>query len=183
MLHPSVKMLAVTDDEILEGVRRRIAAGRPTDIPGYPMPPAPAAEETVAAAERTIGYRLPPLLRRVYREVADGGVGPFGGIDGVGNDPMVDDYVGYHSATLGPDDAPPPPKGVLFLCDFGCAQYCLLDCRHPEGQMWWWEEGSRYKLRLTFPEWLQAWLEGRLDALLGDPELRLSDEAWTMPND
>jgi hypothetical protein len=173
----------MTDDEILEAVRRRIAAGRPTDIPGHLMPPAPAAEETVAAAEQTIGYRLSPLLRRIYLEVADGGVGPFDGIDGVGSDPMVGDYVAYREATLEPDEPPPPPEGVLFLCDFGCAQWSLLDCRHPEGRMWWWEEGSRYKLRLTFPEWLQAWLEGRLDALLHDPELRLADEAWIRPDD
>jgi hypothetical protein len=51
--------------------------------------------------------------------------------------------------------------GVLFLCDFGCAVWALLDSRHPQGQMWWWQVGNRHKLDLTFPAWLTAWLCGR----------------------
>jgi hypothetical protein len=52
---------------------------------------------------------------------------------------------------------------MLFFCDFGCATWSLLDCRHPEGQMWWWEMGDRDKLALTLPQWLAAWLDGRID--------------------
>jgi hypothetical protein len=32
----------------------------------------------------------------------------------------------------------------------------LLDFRHPEGQMWLWDQGDRHKLDLTFPQWLEA---------------------------
>lgn len=49
-----------------------------------PLPPlAPASAEAVADAERRLGHRLPPLLRRLYREVANGGFGPGYGILGV----------------------------------------------------------------------------------------------------
>jgi hypothetical protein len=42
--------------------------------------PAPADEATIAAAEGRIGVRLPPSLRRIYAEVADGGFGPGEGL-------------------------------------------------------------------------------------------------------
>ncbi|WP_426513197.1 hypothetical protein ACPPVO_22780 [Dactylosporangium sp. McL0621] len=44
------------------------------------MPP-PATEQVISDAESVIGYLLPPLLRRIYRELADGGIGPGGGIE------------------------------------------------------------------------------------------------------
>ena len=47
-----------------------------------PMP-AVASEEQLAAAERRLGFALPPLLRRLYAEVANGGFGPGSGILGV----------------------------------------------------------------------------------------------------
>ena len=42
--------------------------------------PQPAGEEKVAAAEAKLGFPLPADLRQIYTEVADGGVGPGGGI-------------------------------------------------------------------------------------------------------
>jgi len=44
-----------------------------------PAPP-PCSEAEVAAAEATLGFPLPPPLRQFYLEVANGGVGPGGGI-------------------------------------------------------------------------------------------------------
>lgn len=50
------------------------AVGYHRDSPREPLfPPAKAAE--VDEAERRLGYALPPLLRRLYTEVADGGFG------------------------------------------------------------------------------------------------------------
>src|SRR4051812_7825141 len=42
--------------------------------------PKPAAEQAVAVAEAALGFALPGDLRRFYREVADGGVGPGEGV-------------------------------------------------------------------------------------------------------
>jgi hypothetical protein len=45
--------------------------------------PAPATADQLAAAERHFGVALPPLLRRLYLEVANGGFGPGPGLLGV----------------------------------------------------------------------------------------------------
>ncbi|WP_327248945.1 SMI1/KNR4 family protein [Streptomyces sp. NBC_01320] len=143
----------MTDDELCEAVRARVKAGRPTDLTSTLTTPEPASPATVEDAERTIGFRMPPLVRRFYLEIADGGVGPFDGFSPLNGEPlgMVNDYLDYLNAELAPGDPPAPPPGVLFFCDFGCAMWALLDCRHPEGQMWWCEQGNRHKLDLTFP--------------------------------
>jgi len=70
----------------------------------------PASEEQLRATEAALRFPLPPVLRTLYAEVANGGFGPGGGIQGAlggyGSRPdepartMVDDYhrhcqVGY----------------------------------------------------------------------------------------
>ena len=45
--------------------------------------PAPATPEQLSEAERRLGVELPPLLRRLYLEVANGGFGPGSGLVGV----------------------------------------------------------------------------------------------------
>jgi hypothetical protein len=133
----------------------------------------------VDEVEAVVGHPLPPLLRRLYLEVADGGFGPFGGIVGAGAEEL-DGYAEWLESEPDLDEPPPPPRGVFFFCDFGCSMWALLDCRHPEGQIWWWEEGDRRKLDLTFPQWLQAWLDGRLTAAFMDA-LAMPEESWARP--
>ena len=127
---------------------------------------------------------MPPLARRIYREVANGGVGPFSGIEGLSGghsssgEGMLDDYERYLRYTREPDDPPVLPRGVLFFCDFGCAMWALLDCRHPTGQMWWWESGNRDKLSLTLPEWFRSWFAGNSYDVWARQHLRLDGESW-----
>lgn len=130
--------------------------------------------------EQVVGHPLPPLLRRLYLEVADGGFGPFGGVVGATDDEVLQGYAEYLACEPEPDEPPPPPPGVFFLCDFGCAMWALVDCRHPEGRMWWWEEGDRHKLDLTFPQWIEAWLDGRLDPTFMRARA-LQEEPWVRP--
>ncbi|MEV8453664.1 SMI1/KNR4 family protein [Streptomyces sp. NPDC052095] len=169
----------MTDDELFEAVRARVKAGRPTDCGSTPTAPEPASLDEVEDAGRAIGFRLPPLVRRLYLEIADGGIGPFLGFSPLHDEElgMVSSYLGRLNAEPDPEGPPAPPPGVLFLCDFGCAMWALLDCRHPEGQMWWWEEGDRHKLDLTFPQWIQAWIEGDLTHEYMEAR-QLLDESW-----
>jgi len=179
----------MTDDEILDAIRMRILDGRPTDLDDRMSPPGPVSDELIAEAEQVVGYPLPRLLRRIYGEIANGGIGPFGGVEGLpgGHSSdginMLDLYIGCRRAEIDPDEPPPPPVGVLFFCDFGCAMWSLLDCRHHQGQMWWWEEGNRNKLDLTLPEWLSAWLAGDIKDVREKRELMLAEESWNRPED
>ncbi|MGJ5748784.1 hypothetical protein FB563_6341 [Streptomyces puniciscabiei] len=56
----------MTDDEIIHRIREQDAAGE--------LPP-PAPPEAVAELEAVVGHPMPPLLKRIYLEVADGGFG------------------------------------------------------------------------------------------------------------
>jgi hypothetical protein len=63
----------MTEDEIIEALRGRVAACRPADhghLIAWPVA-SPAQLEDVEAG---LGFPLPALLRRIYREVANGGV-------------------------------------------------------------------------------------------------------------
>lgn len=64
-------MAHMTDDELVEAIRA---------IPGL-LPP--ASPEAVDEVEQVIGHSLPPLLRRLYLEAANGGFGPRTGVLGV----------------------------------------------------------------------------------------------------
>ena len=54
-----------------------VSFGAPVDV--VPAPP-PATDQAVEAAESELGFVLPPALRQLYLEVADGGIGPGGGV-------------------------------------------------------------------------------------------------------
>jgi len=75
--------------EHLSRVARLITEGRLIEAGGFQdfssaLFLVPAADEAAAAAlekaEAELGFALPPVLRRVYLEVADGGFGPGGGL-------------------------------------------------------------------------------------------------------
>lgn len=130
-------------EAVFAAIVARVREGHPRDrdVDHLRKLPARATPAAVTEAEDIIGYPLPTLLRRIYLEVANGGVGPDRGINGLrggyaaeGLD-MLESYRLFASTDLDPDDPPPLPRGILFLCDWGCATSSLLDCREPEGRM------------------------------------------------
>jgi hypothetical protein len=145
-------MSAMTDDEIIAAVRADLAAKEPTP---------PATPEAVAEAERAIGYSLPPLLRRLYLEVANGGFGPRGGVLGVPGGKWRGDWAdivdAYQAFSAAPDN--PVPGGLVWLFNWGDAIWSLVDCRDPAGPMWGWDpndglEGALFPSGKNFAEWI-----------------------------
>ena len=171
----------VTDDDILQAIAERVRTGRPNDLPSRPRQSCrtPAPLSAVTHAEDLLGHPLPSLLRRLYLEVADGGFGPHPGIYAVTPAPgptragsaALPELLEESSDVLTGDGIPEapqiPPRGVVFLCDHGCAGWVLLDCRDPHGQIWWWDEGNRWVLDLTLNQWLSGWLDGSIDDVRG----------------
>ena len=144
--------------------------------------PAPAV--VVEEAERVIGCRLPPLLRRLYLEVGNGGFGPGSGIFGL-TDGHRDDDRGWTALDWYRQAHGTPssywsflPASLLPLCLWGCAIYSLTDCADPEGPMWGWDPNpgpdgmeALFKQPLTLAQWLDRWVSGNLHqpTLVRDP--------------
>jgi len=126
----------------------------------------PAPADAVVEAEEVIGWPLPPLLRRLYLEVGNGGFGPRSGILGVkGGRPEADwpDIVEVHKAFSGhPRDPSPAPKWLVWIFDWGCTIWSMVDCRDPAGPMWFNEEGEIAPQGITLAEWLDRWVKGKL---------------------
>lgn len=64
-------------------LKERTRSGPTVDLAVCPpiRPRPPVSEETLAEAERRMGFALPPLVRAMYTQVADGGYGPHTGVD------------------------------------------------------------------------------------------------------
>ena len=77
----------------------------------------PATEAEIAATERALGVRLPALLRRLYREVGNGGFGPGDGL------------LGLPASEAG---ASALPRGLISICEWGSGIISCLDCSGPD---------------------------------------------------
>lgn len=123
-----------------------------------PLPPlTTASAAAVAEAEAQTGFPFPPLLRRLYLEVGDGGFGPGAGLYGISSVRIAGEGWSFL------------PSGVVLICEWGCAISSLIDCSSPEGPMWGFDPNPGPQGRdalfpegLTFAAWLDRWLNGTL---------------------
>jgi hypothetical protein len=159
----------MTDDELIEAIRTRIAdPQRRLDSTTSDAPPlyGVATAAAVDAAEAEIGFALPPLLRRVYLEVANGGFGPASGIFGVeGGQPDADGrtlgalYLEFRSWPSPPEDATLYwPEGLLPICEWGCTAWACIDRSHD--YIVTMDGGRPTITTLTLAAWLEAWMSG-----------------------
>ncbi|MEU8283906.1 hypothetical protein AB0C01_06160 [Micromonospora sp. NPDC048905] len=127
-----------------------------------PLPPLePASVHAVDDAEGLLGHPLPPLLRRIYLEVANGGFGPVLGVAGGGTDDLGRTAVDLLS--------PREPAGLLPIGYWGCAIYSYVDCLGRGAMMWGFDpnsglgEHSFYAEGISLVDWLDGWLRGSLE--------------------
>jgi hypothetical protein len=149
---------------------------------------APASQEQLAATEAALEFPLPPVLRALYGQLANGGFGPAYGLRGaiggfVGTGTMVEQYQwtlegtqpvelasyadgwqesdGRRSLTLARDQW---PTRLLPLCEWGCAVEICLDCSG--GQVLRVapvQDGYCFTFQAaSLEEWLQQWMRGDL---------------------
>ncbi|KUL23020.1 SMI1/KNR4 family protein [Streptomyces regalis] len=141
-------------DEVVEAVRNRAATG---SLPG------PATLAAVTEAEQNIGFPLPPLLRRLYLEVANGGFGPAEGILGVSGGASQGDWNDLAEIYQeGPDPSGQIPAGLVPVYDWGCTIWSLVDFRDPAGPMWCTHEGDCWPQGINLAEWLVETMAGTL---------------------
>ncbi len=133
------------------------------------LAPTVEAEELVQA-EKQLGFPLPPVLARLYCEVANGGFGPdyqFFPLVGAGRT-AVSVYLEERSMSLS-CDAASWPAGVLPILDWGCGMYAAVDCQSSEGAVLLFEPNAivgddRHLAWFVDSEclidWLETWLSG-----------------------
>jgi hypothetical protein len=171
------------EDTVFEAVQERVFTGEHLDhVPGAAAPPAPAPAEVVGEAEQIIGYRMPPLLRRLYLEVANGGFGPGYGILGLRGGHTADGRTAldlYRQTYDRPAPSwPARPAALLPLCHWGCGIYSYVDCSQPDGPIWGSDPNpgrplaeSLFSQPFTMAEWLSRWIRHTLvqPTLVQDP--------------
>jgi len=104
-----------------------------------PMPTIspPAATAEVDAAEAALGFPIPPLLRRLYMEVGNGGFGPSYGLEGVPTIPPTPgtaDIVALYKQYSEPWPEYPGhqwPHGLVPLISGGCLFMECVDFIRP----------------------------------------------------
>jgi hypothetical protein len=172
----------LTDDALIEKLKTVDVAYRAhmraqnfrTTVPDdYP----PASPQLVEQTEQELGFALPPLLRRLYTEVANGGFGPgVVGLEGghrdddfpeytlVGLYDNYRDYANYMIECEPEFDPKPWPERLVPIFGEGCNMILCIDCNDSEmpvirydanyGQ---WE--TRFiPVHPSLRSWLQSWV-------------------------
>ncbi|MFC9330737.1 SMI1/KNR4 family protein [Kitasatospora sp. NPDC057015] len=131
--------------------------------------PAPVSARELADAEDELGVALPPLLARLYREVANGGFGP-----GYQLLPLVGPgrtVLAVHRAEqerVRGGESPRWPAGVVPVMDWGCGMFAAVDCLggagtvllfEPNGVVDRWED-AWYVDADCLAGWLETWFAG-----------------------
>ncbi|MGJ6969264.1 SMI1/KNR4 family protein [Streptosporangium sp. G11] len=152
-------------DDLLRRVSVKASA------PGEPLPP-PATAEEVVRAEGVLGFGIPPVLARLYREVANGGFGPDYQLFPLAGEGRTAVSVYHEERSMSQSGGEAHwPADVLPILDWGCGMYAAVDCRSPEGTVLLFEPNG------VDGEWHRAW---HLDSesLAGWLEVWLSETGW-----
>lgn len=176
----------MSEESILQAIRQRISDPEHVTDLGRGKAFPPTTMERVRAAESALGFSLPPLLTRLYTEVANGGFGPGYGMPGirgcgteVGRNDLFSLYRGDFSEYWR-KKYPRWPDRMVRLAHLGCAMYACVDCAAADFPVFlfepnWRENEIGFPNSLvpygqTFDQWISAWASGadvQIPAALG----------------
>jgi hypothetical protein len=129
-------------------------------------------ERELAAAEARLRFPLPPLVRALYTQVADGGYGPGHGVIELAGDEYS--LVGCREQ-MDLTDADSPgdrwwPERLVPFVSWGCLYFSGIDCSRLSCPVFFYDNdravGDATLADCLFPEatslaeWLSAWLDG-----------------------
>jgi len=178
------------EDELVARMRERAHAGPPAEgddgvhlafgtrtikipfltLPPDPRPPLlpPCRPEDLERVERQLEVRLPPLLRRLYLEVGEGGYGPGDGILGLAG--LAREHESYAVELAVEQELGTWPTALLPFCQLDQTLIACIDCADPAGPIIGFEvddidfdegEGFDEAFRprsASLHEWLDTWL-------------------------
>ncbi|WP_394843175.1 SMI1/KNR4 family protein [Pendulispora brunnea] len=149
---------------LLNDLRYRVAVENAERARMLAVPiPAVADADTIATAERLLGFAIHPDLVELYTKVANGGFGPEYFLLGVGEaghraDTNRSAEAEYQAFRAKDPEQPSSfwPARVLPIHHWGCAIYTCIDCDSDEGTLY------RFDPNGVDDDWSTAWLlEGR----------------------
>ena len=155
-------------EQLLASVSAEARNSRPW---GWPSLPEPVDAATLARAESTLGFTVPPLLAALYLRIGDGGFGPEYGLLPLLDSPpsgepaVVAQYLAHRESGR-KDPEWPWPEGVLPISHWGCGMYACVDCRTPDATVLLFEPNADeadhawYVDAPTLTSWLHTWLDG-----------------------
>ena len=156
---------------------------------------APVSAKALQITERTIGFKLPELLRAIYLEVGNGGFGPEYGIVGTRGGAKLDGHTletCYQSMVKLAAENPVWrwPEHLLPLASYGCGMWSCVDCAYQKLPMVLWDpnnleadcEGAEARVNWGGSFWdqglfLRTWLDGWLTEK-PEPEPKWPSDAW-----
>lgn len=172
-----------SDDEIINELQHRkmlgtLMAGTVRDVDSDTLCRQKALDEmALSLFEKSLGCRLPPLLRRMYCEVANGGFGESYGLIGLvagARDDTNRDVQQLFRDFRKPDRNDPKwrwPDGLLPVIHLGCAMYLCIDCLSSNGRVWLFEpniheDGRSWKSSFipfspSLRKMMDDWLDGK----------------------
>jgi hypothetical protein len=151
------------DDELIRIIKTRVRNPRlRSDLRTNPPPLLPPVEPAqIARAEASLGLALPPFLSRLYREVANGGFGPGGGLVGLHGGhgdsaglTLVEVYKLFRKA----DDG--WPVALLPLWEGDPPTWFGVDVRSVDERVVLDNEYGARPTAYTLRTWFEAWLRG-----------------------
>lgn len=159
---------------LIAAVRRRLQTKISDMNPGARPTLRPGDSATFANDEKELGFEFPPLLKRLYGEIGNGGFGPGYGMIGLTGG--VPDDLGQtapesYLALRGNDPEPGWnwPVGLLPICHWGCAILSCIDCEDGNFRMRMFDPNAHsdgdwgdafFDESLGFEEWIAAWAKG-----------------------
>jgi hypothetical protein len=163
--------------DVITAIRERLKAKlTDNDTFGTVKLSPPANSATLDSDEKALGFALPPLLRRIYLEIGNGGFGPGYGLIGIsGGTPddsgkTVPAYYRLFRSRRTEDQTWSWPEGLLVICHWGCSIYSCVDCLHPRFRMRVFDpnvhvdhdswDNSFFEERTSFDDWIGAWADG-----------------------
>lgn len=136
----------------------------------------PATAQQVTDAEALLGFPFPEILKHIYLEVSNGGIGPGYQILGVNGGQLSDEgdsiaelYASFSSEILD-DPLWKWPKGLVPFCHWGCAIYSCFDTTKEGCPIVWFDPNMResgepmdiqfFSHKPSIEIWFQEWLDG-----------------------
>ena len=144
-------------NELINRIQNRLAT---TNIPAtFP----PVSEGVLVETEKILGFKIPPLLRLIYANVANGGFGPGYGIIGIeGGSPsdlgtLVETHAEINRAAQYLELE--WRTGLLAFCAWGCNIFSCADCNDPRYPIIQSEECKTYAQSYTLEDFFGMWLD------------------------